>query len=249
MLNQFLCLRLITKHQSLKVLESLLPFLLHPNRQIRLSVASFVSLLHKTEERSQTEVERNYYAKNRINIKKDPLLSLEEFYCFVRPKLLIYALDKNDEMVDFDSPKDLLTKLRPPLSLKVMRQYFREVSEIENNSNKDQEAFLKRESEFAKEHPMNDDDTFAFAFLCGHFKERTRKMRTRLYMPPPMTEHRHERQIQIPKQQFDLQREATGKVYRVIKACTIGHLARIEQFSPIKSQQSFMNKMGKVLLS
>lgn len=103
MLNQFLCLRLITKHQSLKVLESLLPFLLHPNKQIRLLVASFVNLLHKTEERSQTEVERNYYAQNRINIKKEPLFSLEEFYCFVRPKLLIYALDKNDEMLDIDS--------------------------------------------------------------------------------------------------------------------------------------------------
>ena len=36
MLIQFVKLRLMTKQQSLKTLETLLPLLLHPNRQIRL---------------------------------------------------------------------------------------------------------------------------------------------------------------------------------------------------------------------
>lgn len=60
----------------------------------------------------------------RIVINKAPLFSQEEFYCFVRPKLLIYAADQSEEMLDIKSAKDILSKLRPPLSLSTMRAYF-----------------------------------------------------------------------------------------------------------------------------
>ena len=58
---------------------------------------------------------------------------MEEFYCFVRPKLLIYALDQND-LMDIKCEQDVLSKLRPPLSLKVMREYFAELSSLEMNT-------------------------------------------------------------------------------------------------------------------
>ena len=53
-------------------------------------------------------------------VNNKPLFAMEEFYCFVRPKLLIYALDQNDIM-EIKNEKDVLSKLRPPLSLKVMK--------------------------------------------------------------------------------------------------------------------------------
>ena len=58
-------------------------------------------------------------------INQKPLFSQEEFYCFIRPKLLIYAADQSDEMMDIRSAKDVLAKLRAPLSLPTMRKYFK----------------------------------------------------------------------------------------------------------------------------
>lgn len=35
----------MTQQQCLKILEQLLPFLLHPNKQIRIQVATYITLL------------------------------------------------------------------------------------------------------------------------------------------------------------------------------------------------------------
>ena len=73
-------------------------------------------------------------------VNNKPLFAMEEFYCFVRPKLLIYALDQND-LMEIKCEQDVLTKLRPPLSLKVMREYFAELSSLEMNSQKDLQTY------------------------------------------------------------------------------------------------------------
>ena len=45
MLIQFVKLRLMGKQHCLKTLESLLPLLLHPNRQIRIQVGTYITIL------------------------------------------------------------------------------------------------------------------------------------------------------------------------------------------------------------
>ena len=79
----------------------------------------------KPEESKDRAVESG--SNSRIVINRTPLFAPEEFYCFVRPKLLIYARDQSDEMVDVHSAKDVLAKLRPPLSLLTMRKYFKQL--------------------------------------------------------------------------------------------------------------------------
>ena len=66
-------------------------------------------------------------------VNNKPLFAIEEFYCFVRPKLLIFAQDQSD-FIDIKTEKDVLSKLRAPLSLRTMREYFQELSKIEMNS-------------------------------------------------------------------------------------------------------------------
>ena len=90
-------LRLVTQQQCLKILEQLLPFLLHPNKQIRLQVATYIALLatlgHEAKKVPPLDV-----AGVKMVVNSKPLFAMEEFYCFVRPKLLIYAIDQNDLM-------------------------------------------------------------------------------------------------------------------------------------------------------
>lgn len=111
----------------------MLPLLLHPNRQIRTQVATYISILaNPGVEKSPEESKSGDSAVQKVMIKKAPLFSKEEFYCFIRPKLLIYSKDQSDDMLDINSAKDVLTKLRTPLSLATMREYFRQLSSAEN---------------------------------------------------------------------------------------------------------------------
>ena len=124
----------MTKMQCLKTLETLLPLLLHPNRQIRLSVATYISILANSSDDVSLDQEESKSSNGRkIVVNRTPLFKKEEFYCFVRPKLLIYAKDQSDEMLDIHSANDVLNKLRPPLSLGTMREYFKLLSSGEDS--------------------------------------------------------------------------------------------------------------------
>ena len=54
MLVQFVKLRLMNKQQCIKTLEYLLPLTLYPNRQIRIQVGSYVSILSNPPQESQS---------------------------------------------------------------------------------------------------------------------------------------------------------------------------------------------------
>ena len=54
MLVQFVKLRLMNKQQCIKTLEYLLPLTLYPNRQIRIQVGSYVSILANPPQESQS---------------------------------------------------------------------------------------------------------------------------------------------------------------------------------------------------
>ena len=45
---------------------------------------------------------------NRFVIKNKPLFSPEEFYCFIRPKILIYAKNQSDDLTDIKCANDIL---------------------------------------------------------------------------------------------------------------------------------------------
>ena len=141
-----------------------------------MQVGTFICILaNPVEERLPAEEEsKSQSASRKLVINNAPLFSQEEFYCFVRPKLLIYSLDQSDEMMELRTPQDLLRKLRPPLSLNTMRKYFREMTQRAD----DDKFSASKEAAFQKNDDMSDSDTFAFAFLSEYFKERLRKVNT-----------------------------------------------------------------------
>jgi hypothetical protein len=55
-----------------------------------------------------------------------PLIDADDFYCFVRPKLITFVKEyyQMEIMSYLDAPDQILDKLREPLSLGVMRAYF-----------------------------------------------------------------------------------------------------------------------------
>lgn len=112
-------------------------------------------------------------SNHKININRAPLFAQEEFYCFVRPKLLIVARDQSDEMADIRSANDVLAKIRPPLTLSTMRKYFKHMQSEEVAS--DMNSAWKG-SDFQKTQEMSDSDTFAFTYLSEYFGERLRKL-------------------------------------------------------------------------
>ena len=89
-------------------------------------------------------------------------------------------------MLDVKTAKDILDRLRPPLSLRVMRDYFRAFGTNKSlnrrgASEHESMAIEADEDDFIKENhtQMSDSDTFAFTFLLDKFKERLRLLRTR----------------------------------------------------------------------
>lgn len=74
-----------------------------------------------------------------------------------------------------DSPKQILEKLRDPLSLKVMRAYFNLFSKMDDKAN-----FSIMEEQFTSRYcnvNLTDTDHFAFAALSTIFRAKLRKIR------------------------------------------------------------------------
>jgi hypothetical protein len=117
-------------------------YLVHPNRQIRSGVARFFYLISE-----KTTV-------------CEPVLSTEEFYCFVRPRLRPYFRDKQD-IFEIKSEKDILDKLKPPLSARLMVVYFKDI----NNA------------DFVQDNKLNDANTFAYTMLEPSLSKRLQQLK------------------------------------------------------------------------
>jgi hypothetical protein len=102
-------------------------YLVHPNRKIRVGVARYFYLISASSPTSK------------------PLLSTEEFYCFVRPRLQVYFREKQD-IFEVTSEKDILDKLRPPLSAKLMVLYFKNFG---NSSGENSREDVRKYADFA----------------------------------------------------------------------------------------------------
>ena len=116
--------------------------------------------------------EKKEELSRRVIINRAPLFSQEEFYCFIRPKLLQYAIDRDDDLLELTSASALLARLRPPLSLATMRKYFLELSK-----EPDLQVMMTMEENFTKNADLPDSDSWAMNFLGEYFKERLRKIK------------------------------------------------------------------------
>lgn len=74
-----------------------------------------------------------------------------------------------------DSPQTIIERIREPLSLKVMRNYFTLFSRMDQK-----DSFQIMEEQFTSRYctvPLNDNDHFAFAALSGIFREKLKKIK------------------------------------------------------------------------
>ena len=101
-------------------MSQMLPYLLHPNKQIREGVARFICLISSSKD-------------NNSQIQKTSILSQEEFYCFVRSELMMFFADKQD-IFEVNSPYDIIDRLRPPLTARVMVIFFKKFSDMANHN-------------------------------------------------------------------------------------------------------------------
>lgn len=92
--NLLATLRLIKQEQCEEILALILPFTLHPNRQIRESVFKYIFILatlgHGDASNLVDPGSREDRIATKINYSKGPLYSQVEFYAKIRPKLLSY---------------------------------------------------------------------------------------------------------------------------------------------------------------
>ncbi len=80
-----------------------------------------------------------------------------------------------DIMNYLDSPKQILDKLRDPLSLKVMRAYFNLFSKMDDKAN-----FSIMEEQFTSRYctvNLTDNDHFEFAALSSIFRAKLKKIK------------------------------------------------------------------------
>jgi hypothetical protein len=77
------------------------------------------------------------------DFKNKPILSIEEFFCYIRPglKLNFETYYKDDVVKSINSPEELLNKLKPPLSLDVMRCYFRYFNSKKRSTKEEQDLY------------------------------------------------------------------------------------------------------------
>ena len=110
--SDILCLNDVAQKRgviSSSLLDNILPFLLHPNTQIREQSLTLILIL--------------------CDHKKYKILSKSEVFCFVRPKLEPYFKSNEDLMLMILRPEtigsvsDSLKKLQPPLSRGIYDQY------------------------------------------------------------------------------------------------------------------------------
>lgn len=151
--------RLINKQRTIKLLDQLLPLSLYPNLQIRIAVSTFIYKLTPKEQ----------------GIKA--LIEFDDFYCFVRPKLITFVKEyyQMEIMNYLDSPQSILEGFRDPLSLKVMRAYFNLFSKMDDKTN-----FAIMEEQFTSRYctvNLTDNDHFAFAALSSVFRAKLKKIK------------------------------------------------------------------------
>lgn len=65
------------------------------------------------------------------------MIDFDDFYCFVRPKLITFVKEyyQMEIMKYLDTPQTIIERLREPLSLKVMRNYFTLFSRMDQKDN------------------------------------------------------------------------------------------------------------------
>ena len=122
MTNHLVECRLVSKNTCVRFLESLLPYSLYPNKQIRLAIATFVHLLSPEVQKTPSP----------LAITKKCLFDCEDFVTFVGPKFMIYVKEyyQLDIMNNLQTPLTIMERFRDPLNLNVMRDYFRQFSMV-----------------------------------------------------------------------------------------------------------------------
>lgn len=93
-LRKLLEYRLLSKSESLENLDNLLPYLVHPNTQIREETINFISVLANPSSK---------------------ILTKAEVYCLIRPKLKKYLLP-HEKVFDIYGGDLNQSKLKHPLS-------------------------------------------------------------------------------------------------------------------------------------
>ena len=66
-----------------------------------------------------------------------PTIDADDFYCFVRPKLIAYVKEyyQGEIMNYLETPEKILERMREPLNLKVMRNYFTFLGGLDQKDN------------------------------------------------------------------------------------------------------------------
>lgn len=79
MINFLVDQKLVNKPKCINLLDQLLPFCLYPNLKIRVAICTFVYLLTPNKQK-----------ENQKSSPK-PMIEFDDFYCFVRPKLITFV--------------------------------------------------------------------------------------------------------------------------------------------------------------
>ena len=68
----------------------------------------------------------------KVAISKKPVVSYEDFYCFIKPTLTAFVKEcyQHEIMESLSAPEIFLQKLREPLNLKIMRAYFNQFAKV-----------------------------------------------------------------------------------------------------------------------
>ena len=100
------------------------PYLLHPNRQIREGVANYIVLISQPITEGATS-----------EAQRAPILSPEEFYCYVRCELRVFFRDNDkQDIYEVTKASDILDRLKQPLQTRTMVLYFKKFSDVPDNT-------------------------------------------------------------------------------------------------------------------
>ena len=187
MLNYLVLLRLVSKKNCMKLVQNLTPYLLYPNQKIRLEVATYICHLFSGNAQKingqkgpRENLEIIKTSGITVAISKKPLVSYEDFYCFIKPTLTAFVKEchQHEIMESVSQPEIFLQKLRQPLNLKIMRAYFNQFARVGQNSQLERETFSLKEDKFTQRCAveLTPDDVFAFEILRGIFKQKLKQL-------------------------------------------------------------------------
>lgn len=207
--NLLAALRLLKQEQCEEMLALILPYTMHPNRQIRESVVKYIVILatlgHADSASLVEPGSREETTMKKINFSKGPLYSSVEFYAKIRPKLLNYLKEDAQgrrDIIQVKSVQDLLQRLRPPLALRKFLKCLKDPTEIQR--------------------PQTPDDKFAMEALS---KMITNKLKQRSRAQPDARNKLSLKQQQRPR----------NKYYRLIKANALANLMGLDIFNMFSS--------------